>query len=43
MPRDLVLDPELFAFKFDDTEVVRMRPVFFVVDCVIYGRVLGAQ
>jgi hypothetical protein len=43
MPRDLVLDPELFPFKFDDAEIVGVRPVFFLVNCVFDGRVLGTQ
>jgi hypothetical protein len=43
MPGDLVLDPEFFAFKFNDAEIIGMRPVDFLVDCAFDGRVLGAQ
>ena len=43
MPRDLVLDPELFPFKFDDAEIVWMRPVDFLVDRVFDGRMLATQ
>lgn len=43
VPRDFVLDPELFAFKFNDAEIVGVRPVFFGVNCVFDGRMLGAQ
>lgn len=43
MPRYFVLDPELFPFKFNDAEIVRMRPVAFLVDCALDGRMLAAQ
>jgi hypothetical protein len=43
MSGDLVLDPEFFPFKFNDTEIVGMRPVDFLVDCGFDGRVLATQ
>ena len=43
VPRDLVLDPELFPFKFNDAEIIGMRPVVLFVDCAFDGRMLGAQ
>ncbi len=43
MPRYFVLDAELFTFKFNDAEIIGMRPVLFVVNCVFDGRMLGAQ
>ncbi len=40
---DFVLDPELLAFKFMNTQVVGMRPLVFLVNCMVDSRVLGKQ
>ena len=40
---DFVLDPELFAFKFENSQIIGVRPLVLLLNCVIDSRMFAEQ